>query len=143
LNQIPERFLKYFDYAFQHKRRYRDRVIVFLGAVDSPDACVQVADFFLRVINIFYVIIAGIVKERMVIIFRGDGYRQDCGAIARKSFGIFGAAGGHRSAARVEIPMDILRALLDNDLSQEAVDKFLVQHLRRKRQPAAEVGGNG
>ncbi len=60
LNQIPEKFLKYFDYACQHKRRYRDRVIIFLGAVESPDACVQVADFFLRVINIFYVIIAGI-----------------------------------------------------------------------------------
>ena len=143
LNQIPEGFLKYFDYAFQRKRRYRDRVIVFLGTVESPDACVQVADFFLRVINIFYVIIAGIVKERLVIIFRGDGYRQDCGAIARKSFGIFGTAGGHRSAARVEIPMDILRALLDNDLSQEAVDRFLVQHLRRKKQPVAGTNGNG
>jgi nanoRNase/pAp phosphatase (c-di-AMP/oligoRNAs hydrolase) len=143
LNQIPERYLKYFEYAFQHKRRYRDRVIVFLGAVDSSDACVQVADFFLRVINIFYVIIAGIVKERMVIIFRGDGYRQDCGAIARKSFGIFGTAGGHRSAARVEIPMDILRKLLDKDLSQEAVDRFLVQHLRRKEKTAAGITGNG
>lgn len=141
LNQIPERFLKYFDYACQRKRRYRDRVIVFLGTVESPDACVQVADFFLRVINIFYVIIAGIVKERMVIVFRGDGYRQDCGAIARKSFGIFGTAGGHRSAARVEIPMDILRSLLDNDLSQEAVDRFLVQRLRRKKLPAAGTNG--
>jgi nanoRNase/pAp phosphatase (c-di-AMP/oligoRNAs hydrolase) len=143
LNQIPERFLKYFEYAFQRKRRYRDRVIVFLGTVESPDACVQVADFFLRVINIFYVIIAGIVKERMVIVFRGDGYRQDCGAIARKSFGIFGTAGGHRSAARVEIPLDILRKLLDNDLSQEAVDHFLVQRLRRKKHPEELAGGKG
>ena len=31
LNQIPDRFLKYFDYAYHHKRRYRDRVICFLG----------------------------------------------------------------------------------------------------------------
>jgi nanoRNase/pAp phosphatase (c-di-AMP/oligoRNAs hydrolase) len=141
LNQVPERFLKYFDYACQHKRRHRDRVIIFLGPVESPDACVQVADFFLRVINVFYVIIAGIVKERMVIIFRGDGYRQDCGAIARKSFGMFGAAGGHRSAARVEIPLDTLQTALDNDLSQEAVDRFLVQKLRRKREPAKKTNG--
>jgi nanoRNase/pAp phosphatase (c-di-AMP/oligoRNAs hydrolase) len=143
LNQIPDRFLKYFDYAYHYKRRYRDRVICFLGAVESADACVQVADFFLRVINIFYVIIAGIVKERLIIIFRGDGYRQDCGAIARKSFGIFGTAGGHRSAARVEIPIDIFRALLDNDLSQESVDRFLVQRLRRKKMPVAGTSGNG
>jgi nanoRNase/pAp phosphatase (c-di-AMP/oligoRNAs hydrolase) len=143
LNQIPEKFLKHFDYACQHKRRYRDRVIIFLGIVESPDACVQVADFFLRVINIFYVIIAGIVKDRMVIIFRGDGYRQDCGAIARKAFGMFGTAGGHRSAARVEIPLETLKTVLDNDLSQEAVDRFLVQKLRRKRPEAVKANGKG
>jgi nanoRNase/pAp phosphatase (c-di-AMP/oligoRNAs hydrolase) len=143
LNQIPERFLRYFDYACQRKRRYRDRVIVFLGTVESPDACVQVADFFLRVINVFYVIIAGIVKERLVIIFRGDGYRQDCGAIARQSFGIFGTAGGHRSAARVEIPLETLKMVLENDLTQESMDRFLVQRLRRKKQPAAKQNGKG
>lgn len=134
LNQIPEKFLRYFDYAYQHKRRYRDRVICFLGTVESADACVQVADFYLRVIDIFYVIIAGVVKDRLVIIFRGDGYRQDCGAIARKAFGQFGTAGGHRSAARVEIPLDALKTALDGDISQEAMDRFLVQRLRRKRE---------
>lgn len=141
LNQIPEKFLKYFDYACQHKRRYRDRILIFLGTVESPDACVQVADFFLRVINVFYVITAGLVKDRMVIIFRGDGYRQDCGAVARKSFGAFGTAGGHRSAARVEIPIEILKTALDGDISPETVDRFLVQRLRRKRPPEAKANG--
>jgi nanoRNase/pAp phosphatase (c-di-AMP/oligoRNAs hydrolase) len=139
LNQIPEKFLKYFEYAYQHKRRYRDRVICFLGPVESADACVQVADFYLRVINIFYVIIAGIVKDRLVIIFRGDGYRQDCGAIARKAFAQFGSAGGHRSAARVEILLETLKTALDGDISQEALDRFLVQRLRRKTQPEVKA----
>jgi len=143
LNQIPEKFLKHFDYACQHKRRYRDRVIIFLGAVESPDACVQVADFFLRVINVFFVVIAGILKDRMVIIFRGDGYRRDCGAVARKSFGTFGTAGGHRSAARVEIPLETLKELLDDDLSQEAVDRFLVQRLRGKGPQDIKTNGKG
>jgi nanoRNase/pAp phosphatase (c-di-AMP/oligoRNAs hydrolase) len=31
MNQIPERYLKYFEHAHAHKRRYRDRVICFLG----------------------------------------------------------------------------------------------------------------
>ena len=141
LNQIPDRFLKYYDYAYHHKRRYRDRVICFLGAVESADVCVQVADFHLRIINVFHVIVAGIVKDRLIIIFRGDGYRQDCGSIAMKSFGNIGSAGGHRSAARVEIPMETLEAALENDLSQESVDRFLVQRLRRKKTPAASVNG--
>jgi nanoRNase/pAp phosphatase (c-di-AMP/oligoRNAs hydrolase) len=141
LNQIPDRFLKYYDYAYHHKRRYRDRVICFLGAVESADVCVQVADFHLRIINVFHVIVAGIVKDRLIIIFRGDGYRQDCGSIAMKSFGNIGSAGGHRSAARVEIPMETLRTALENDLSQESVDTFLVQRLRRKKTASANVNG--
>ena len=105
----------------------------FLGRVESVDACVQVADFFLRIVDISYVIIAGIVKERLVIIFRGDGYRQDCGAIAAKAFANYGNAGGHRSAARVEIPIDTIREVIGNDISQETMDRFLMQRLRGKR----------
>jgi nanoRNase/pAp phosphatase (c-di-AMP/oligoRNAs hydrolase) len=136
MNQIPQRFLKSFDYSFHHRRRYRDRNVSFLGKVESIDVCVQVADFYLRLVDIYYVIIAGIVKEKLVIIFRGDGYRQDCGAIAQKAFGNYGSAGGHRSAARVEIPIDTIREVLHNDLSQEAIDHFLFQRLHKKRNPA-------
>ncbi len=133
LNAIPERFLKYFDHAYHHRRRYRDRVMSFLGRVESVDVCVQLADSYLRLVGISYVIVAGIVKERLVVIFRGDGYRQDCGAIAQKAFGNYGTAGGHRSAARVEIPLDTIKEMVGNDISQEAMDRFLMQRLRRKR----------
>jgi nanoRNase/pAp phosphatase (c-di-AMP/oligoRNAs hydrolase) len=139
LNQIPKRYLKYYDHSYHHRRRYRDRFVSFLGRVDSMDVCVQVADFYLRLVDIYYVIIAGIVKDKLVIVFRGDGYRQDCGAIAQKAFGNYGSAGGHQSAARVEIPIDTIKELLHNDLSQEAVDRFLFQRLHRKRNPAGHV----
>ena len=136
LNQIPERFLKYFMYVYSHKRRHRDRVVSYLGTVESADACVQVADFYIRIINIFQVVIAGMIKDRLIIIFRGDGYRHDCGAIAIRSFGSMGTAGGHRSAARVEIQMDHLKKILGDDLSQEAVYDFIVQQLRRRKNQA-------
>jgi nanoRNase/pAp phosphatase (c-di-AMP/oligoRNAs hydrolase) len=104
--------------------------------VDSPDVCVQVADFYLRIVNIYYVVIAGIIKDRLVIVFRGDGYRQDCGNIASKAFSKYGSAGGHRSAARVEIPLENLREVLPDDFHQETVEQFLVQRLRRRRRSA-------
>jgi nanoRNase/pAp phosphatase (c-di-AMP/oligoRNAs hydrolase) len=104
-----------------------------MGAVESADACVQVADFYIRIINIFQVVVAGLVKDRLIIIFRGDGYRHDCGAIAIRAFGNIGSAGGHRSAARVEIPLCTIKNILGNDLSQDAVNRFLVQQLRRKK----------
>ena len=133
LNQIPERYLKSFEHAYSHRRRYRDRITSFLGKVDSPDVCVQVADFYLRIVDIYYVVIAGIIKDRLIIVFRGDGYRQDCGSIAEKAFGKYGSAGGHKSAARVEIPLETLREVLQGEWSQESVEQFLVQRLRQKR----------
>lgn len=133
MNQIPERYLKYFENAYSYRRRYRDRVISFLGKVETPDVCVQVADFYLRVVNIYYVVIAGIIKDKLVIVFRGDGYRRDCGAIAEKAFSKYGSAGGHRSAARVEIPLENLKDILPEDFPRSAVESFLVQRLRRRR----------
>jgi nanoRNase/pAp phosphatase (c-di-AMP/oligoRNAs hydrolase) len=133
LNQIPDRFLKYFMYVYSHKKRYRDRVVCFLGTVESADACVQVADFYIRIINVFHVIIAGMVKDRLIVIFRGDGYRHDCGALAIRAFGSVGTAGGHRSAARVEIQLETLKDILGENLSQEAVSNFIVQQLQRKK----------
>ncbi len=133
LNQVPDRFLKYFMSVYSHKKRFRERVVSFLGSVESADACVQVADFYIRIINVFHVVIAGLVKDRLIIIFRGDGYRHDCGAIAIRSFGSLGTAGGHRSAARVEIQLDRLKAVLGDNLSDESISNFLVQQLRRKK----------
>jgi nanoRNase/pAp phosphatase (c-di-AMP/oligoRNAs hydrolase) len=131
LNQTPGRFLKYYDHAFHHMNSFRGRRICYLGNVESADACVQVADFYLRLIGTYYVVVAGIVDDRFVITFRGDGYRQDCGAIAQRAFGALGKGGGHRSAARMEIPLEILKNNLGNDLSQHNVDRFLLTSLKR------------
>jgi nanoRNase/pAp phosphatase (c-di-AMP/oligoRNAs hydrolase) len=135
LNQTPPSYLKYFAHAYNHMKYSRGRRVAFLGHVESPDVCVQVADFYLRLIGTFYVIIAGIVQNKLIIIFRGDGYRQDCGAVAQNACGMLGKGGGHRSAARIEIPLNVLNEHLHGDLSQERIDRFLEECLRRDRKP--------
>jgi nanoRNase/pAp phosphatase (c-di-AMP/oligoRNAs hydrolase) len=134
MNQIPERYLKYFEFAYRHKHRQREKIFCFLGTVENADVCVQVADFLLRIIQIYYVVVAGIVKDQLIIVFRGDGYRMNCGAIASRTFGRLGSAGGHRSAARAEIHLDQMRELLAGDLSYESVEHFLLQSLEVKKQ---------
>jgi len=131
LNQTPMSYLKYFDHAFHTLKHYRGRRVGFLGHVESPDVCVQVADFYLRLIGTNYVVVAGIVNDKLIIIFRGDGYRQDCGAIAQSACGLIGQGGGHRSAARIEIPLDILKTELKGDLSQQSIDHFLNECLKK------------
>jgi nanoRNase/pAp phosphatase (c-di-AMP/oligoRNAs hydrolase) len=133
LNQTPGRYLKYFDHSFHHMNNFRGRRICFLGTIESPDVCVQVADFYLRLIGTYYVVVAGIVKDRFIIIFRGDGYRQDCGTLAQKAFGLYGNGGGHKSAARMEIPLAVLQQQLNGDLSQQNVDQFLVENIQKPK----------
>jgi nanoRNase/pAp phosphatase (c-di-AMP/oligoRNAs hydrolase) len=132
LNQTPDHFLKYYNYAYHHMNNFRGRRVCFLGGVESADVCVQIADFYLRLIGTYYVVMAGIVGDRLIIIFRGDGYRQNCGAIAQRAFGLIGKGGGHRSAARMEIPLDVLKENLESELSQTSVEKFLFRSLRRE-----------
>jgi len=133
LNQTPISYLKYFDHAFHHMSHFRGRRIGFLGSVENPDVCVQVADFYLRLIGTYYVVVAGIVDDKLIIIFRGDGYRQDCGAIAQRSCGLIGQGGGHRSAARIEIYLEVLKKELNGDLSQKNVELFLLECLKKNR----------
>ncbi len=133
LNQTPPSYLKYFVHAYHHMTFFRGRRVAFLGNVESPDVCVQVADFYLRLIGTYYVVIAGIVENKLIVIFRGDGYRQDCGAVAQSACGLIGKGGGHRSAARIEIPLDTLSDHLHGDLSQESVDRFLEECLRKDK----------
>jgi nanoRNase/pAp phosphatase (c-di-AMP/oligoRNAs hydrolase) len=133
LDQTPASFLKYFEMAHQRVKYYRGRRVGFLGVVESADVCVQIADFYLRMIGTYYVIVAGIVNDKLIIIFRGDGYRQDCGSVAQNVCGMIGQGGGHRSAARVEIALDALGERLKGDLSQTSLDLFLRECLKKGR----------
>ena len=143
LNQTPGRFLKYFDHAFHHMNNFRGRRVCFLGTIESPDVCVQVADFYLRLIGTYYVVVAGICEDKLIVTFRGDGYRQDCGALAQKAFGLYGNGGGHRSAARMEIPLTVLQRHLGMSPSQQNVDHFLIGNLRSAQRPKPEISAAG
>lgn len=136
-NQTPVSYLQYFDRAYHVMKHCEGRRTGFLGHVESPDVCVQVADFYLRLIGTSYVAVAGIVNEKMIIVLRSDGCLQDCGALAQGACSLAGQGGGHRGAARVEIPLEILKAHLKGDLSQQSVGLFLDQCLE-KSQPVEE-----
>jgi nanoRNase/pAp phosphatase (c-di-AMP/oligoRNAs hydrolase) len=100
----------------------RNKVFTYLGNVTSPDICVQLADFFMRVHKISWSIIAGLNNETLIIIFRCDGQRKDAGKLAIELFAAFGSAGGHKGAARAEIPLSNLKGEIE-DCSE--IERFL------------------
>jgi nanoRNase/pAp phosphatase (c-di-AMP/oligoRNAs hydrolase) len=101
-------WLKYFSQAFYKMRIMNQGLYVYMDEVDSSDILVILADFFLRVQGISWTVIAGQVDNKVVGIFRGDGIKRDMGKMANKLFKNIGNAGGHKSMARAEVPVENL-----------------------------------
>ncbi len=108
--------LKYFQRALENKQIIKGKIFSHLGHVQSPDNLVLVADFFMRLHEIDWVVVSGIYRKTLVIIIRNDGFRKDAGTRANSAFGRFGTAGGRRTRARAEIPLaNLPKHLVKND----------------------------
>jgi nanoRNase/pAp phosphatase (c-di-AMP/oligoRNAs hydrolase) len=99
---------------------------VHLGPVTNPDVCVTIADFFMKIHDIAWVVVSGTFKGQLVIIVRNDGFRKDAGRLLAKVFGHLGTAGGHKAMARAEIPLENLK-----DEVQFKYDKLLARWVAR------------
>ncbi len=104
LSELRRSELNYFKTAFASYKISKRRLYVHVGRVRSPDVLVIIADFFKRVHDIAWVLVSGVHGERLVVIIRCDGYKKNAGTLATRVFGKLGVAGGHRQAARAEVP---------------------------------------
>ncbi len=131
-------FLKYFKKALQDKKIRKGKVFAHLGSVSTPDVCVLIADFFMRVDSVNWSIVSGIHERRLILIFRNDGVRKNAGKLAKERFGDLGSAGGHKSMSRAEIPLDNLKAVTecrdDAKMSQWIIQKVTRSKKRRTAQ---------
>jgi nanoRNase/pAp phosphatase (c-di-AMP/oligoRNAs hydrolase) len=93
---------------------------------------VLIADFFMRVEDIHWSIVSGLHERKLVVILRNDGIRKDAGAVAKRSFGDIGSAGGHHSAARAEIAIGDLPKNLDPKDTTK-VQNWIIAALTRKK----------
>ena len=91
--------------AIENREIHDRRLFSHLGNIDNPDQCVIIADFFMKLSNVNWSIVSGILEGRLIIIFRNDGLRKGAGNTAKEAFSAFGSAGGHKTMARVEIAM--------------------------------------
>jgi nanoRNase/pAp phosphatase (c-di-AMP/oligoRNAs hydrolase) len=71
-------------------------------------------------------IVSGIVDQKLIIIFRNAGFRRNAYKLAKKMFGHIGSAGGHKSMARAEIPLEHIKpnAKTATDLDQYVLNRF-------------------
>ncbi len=101
-------WMRFFSRAFYNLRRIGAGLFAHMGKVENPDILVIVADFFMRVHGVSWVTVSGEYNDTLVVIFRGDGLRKDMGQFASTLLGELGSAGGHKEAARGEVPLSAL-----------------------------------
>ena len=128
LTDLRRSELKYFSIALAELKFSKGRYYTHLGRVRSPDVLVIVADFLNHVGDVDWVFVSGIHGEKLVVIFRCDGYRKSAGKLAEKIFGSVGSAGGHKGAARAEVPLKNLK-LGEKDFTSDTLKQFIMRHI--------------
>lgn len=142
-NEIPKRQLPYFQVAFQRFNDKSRRTVLHIGAVDSADIAVILADFFVRVSGIQVVAISCVAADKLIIIFRSRNLKRNVGKIADVHFSDLGSAGGHKSAARAEIPLERLPPEVKS-YSFDSIERFIEKRLTRPGKPSGtETGSKG
>jgi len=91
-SQFTSESLDYFSIALVRRRFINGVMFTHLGPVPFFDICVQVADFLIRVENVAWALVTGVVAETLVIVFRNDGIKKDAGYLARSAFDSIGSA---------------------------------------------------
>ena len=103
-SEITKQTLASYRVAMDRLTFLKDVAFIHMGEVENPDVLVIIADFFLKMAEVTWCIVSGVCDQKLTVIFRNAGFRLDAGRMAQKLFGQWGSAGGHRSAARAEIP---------------------------------------
>jgi len=130
LTELRRSELRYFKIALNEVRASKGRAYVHLGRVGTPDILVIIADFFNHVDKFDWAIVSGIYGEKLVVIFRCDGYRKNAGKLAQKTFGEFGPAGGHKEAARAESPLKNLPLRENQEVTTSTLMRLATRHMR-------------
>ena len=96
--------------------------------VENPDFLVMVADFFMKIADIQWSIVSGIYQKNLIVILRNASFQGDAGKTAKKLFGGWrGSVGGHRNAARAEIPLE---NILDDPNDESNLAQLVTKSLR-------------
>jgi nanoRNase/pAp phosphatase (c-di-AMP/oligoRNAs hydrolase) len=129
-SQFSRETLDYFSIALVRRKFIKGVMYAHLGPVPYSDVCVQVADFFIRVEQVGWALVTGIVGDTLIIVFRNDGLKMDAGQLARAAFDHIGSAGGHMSMGRAEVQQKNLpKGLLLTD--NHAIECFILGELAK------------
>jgi len=129
--EFSRKTLSDFKKAIEAMVFFKEMAVIHMGSVEKPDTLVIVADFFLKIAEANWSIVSGVYDQTLIVIFRNAGFRRDAGKLAKEMFDAIGSAGGHKSAARAEIPLDNIPRGMDKG---KDYGKFVMSLIRKAAQ---------
>jgi nanoRNase/pAp phosphatase (c-di-AMP/oligoRNAs hydrolase) len=126
-SEITKHTLASYRLAMERLTFFKDIAFIHMGEVDNPDILVIIADFFLKMAEATWCVVSGICTQKLIIILRNAGFRLNAGNTAQKLFGQWGSAGGHKNAARAEIP---LKEIHKETKSRSDLGQFVLKKLK-------------
>ena len=129
-SEINKANLAAFQAAFDNLEFIGSVVYIHMGTVDDADSLVLLADFFLKMAEATWCFVSGICGQKVIIIVRNAGFRLHAGKLVQRLFSDLGSAGGHRNAARVDIPLEALMRKFDTPTFK--VDDYIREKIKKK-----------
>ena len=94
--QVPITYYQSIDNAIHAGRIYDDDIVIaYLGNLTYPDLGAEIADFFMRLKGIQWVLCMGIFRDEMILSIRSRNKTIGAGKLVKEIIGELGTAGGH------------------------------------------------
>ena len=130
-SEMDRSVLPHYRRAIEQLNFIRDIAYVHMDRVDNPDLLVSLADFFLNIAEIEWSIVSGVYREKLIVILRYAGFHGDAGKTANDLFeSCKGSTGGHRTAARAEIPLQKILDLSSGGPGLGAFVKTIINRIK-------------
>ena len=143
-SEITKKTLACYALAMNRLQLIGRTALVNMGEIGNPDMLVIIADFFMKLSEAEWSVVTGIWRDKLIVILRNAAFRGNAGKTAQKLFGPWGAsAGGHKTAARAEIPMaNMVAAKSEGDELARAILKDVKQYMDEKGIPGEKSKGS-
>ncbi|MEE8381633.1 MAG: DHH family phosphoesterase [Thermodesulfobacteriota bacterium] len=109
------------------KQKLIDKVLfAHLGPVKQEDIIPRLADFCLQVAGAEWSVVSGLFQKNLVISIRNVGYVKNAGEMVKKIFQDGSIAGGHRTMAKVVMPLKDFKKAFGIIRNKEIGDKIVM-----------------
>ncbi len=127
---LTQEDLDFLGAAIKNRKVFNNRVFYHAGDISKPDELVVVADFFLTLARVNWSVISGVYGKKLIVVLRNDGLRKGAGNTAKEAFSIFGSAGGHKTMARAELDLRLIRKQIKS-VNKRALGDWIISIIEK------------